>query len=316
MRIAFIIDPLHGIVARKDSTVELMRTAQQAGDELVVLYREGLSLYGDRLLISGDTARTRDDDSNWLSLTDKFTGSAEQLDMIFMRLEPPVDDGFRTCCALLAHAELAGVPVFNKPSSLVLRDEKLACLSHPRHIPRTMVSADLGVLREFASTLAGGYVVKPLGGMGGQGVFSFRPGDSNFVVALEVLGAGKRTLLVQEKLSAIAEGDRRVFVIGGKPAEVMLNRLPAAGSHRGNMAAGGKPVAMPLGDAEREVADAVAPDIAAAGIIFAGLDIIGGRLTEINITCPTGLRQVRDQLGVNLAAQVLDAAKKAAQERG
>ena len=150
-------------------------------------------------------------------------------------------------------------------------------------------------------------MVKPLDGMGSKGVFAFSKDDSNLKVTIELLLAAGHTVLVQERLAGIAHGDRRVFIIGGQTFPHMLNRVPSPGSHLGNMLAGGLPEAMPLGEAERCIGEVIGPELATAGIVFAGLDVIDGQLTEINVTCPTGLRTVRDQIGINVAEHVLTA---------
>ena len=315
VRIAFVIDAPASLKGSKDSSVEIMRAAAAAADEVIMVLRSGLDLGNDGLRICGRRIGLRASDELWFEDRGEFVARGSRIDLIFMRLEPPINDDFRHCCNLLGHAERAGIAVVNRPAALVSLEEKITPLAYGDLCPATLISADQDQLLSFANSLSNGCILKPLGGMGGEGIFAFAPGDSNLATALAVLGGNGRSLVVQERLAGIAEGDRRVFVIDGQPAPMMLNRLPRAGSHLGNMAAGGRPVATALGAAERRIAERVGPDLRAAGIVFAGLDVIGGKLTEINISCPTGLRQVRDQSDVDLASEVLAAAKLMATTR-
>lgn len=307
MQVVYLVDPPDGLNAKADSTVELVRAHARVGDQVFLTLRSGLYLRGDELHLLARPVQPTDDDAAWAELGAQTDRPASAYDLIALRLEPPVDSGYRLICQMLARARAAGVPVANDPGAVVLREEKLAALLHPELCPATLVSSDRNTLLDFSASLPDGCMLKPLNRMGGRGVFSFGAGDTNLPVAIDNALATGEPLLLQERLPAIRAGDRRVFVIDGKPYSHMLNRLPAPGSHLGNMAAGGQAQAMELGSEEKRIATAIGPQLKEAGIVFAGIDVIGGKLTEVNITCPTGLRTVRDQLALDPAATVVSA---------
>ena len=303
-----MIDPPGHLNASTDSTVELIRTNGLRGDEVYVVERDGVSLENHRLALRARQIHTSDDDGNWFELGEEVQLASDGgLDAIAIRLEPPVDHGYAKICQMVRIAIEHGIYVFNHPEAILGRDEKLSAFSFPDLIPRTIASNDRNKILEFVDSLAGGCMIKPVGGMGGQGVYSFDKGNTNITVAVDYILREGKTLIAQERLANISEGDRRVFVIDGKPYEKMLNRVPASGSHLGNMVAGGLPEVMDIGEKELEIANIVGPKLLEAGILFAGLDVIGGKLTEINITCPTGLRTVRDLANLRPALNILEA---------
>lgn len=305
MRVAYVMDPTGRLNAATDSTVELIRAHHRRGDEVIAVMRRGVSCGSFGLRLRGRQVIPSENDRKWCRLGERKEVHASELDGIALRLEPPVDAGFRNVCAMLEIAKAYDVRVANDPRSVAFLDEKVHSLFRPDLAPETMVGSNPEALAEFAAALESGAVVKPVGQMGGKGVFSFGPGDTNVRVAIALLLEGGGHVVVQERLAGIEDGDRRVFVIGGSPHRTMLNRVPAEGSHLGNMVAGGRPEAMDLGEDERRIAEAIGKDLLVAGIYFAGIDVIGGKLTEINITCPTGLRTVRDQTGESLADAVI-----------
>ena len=311
-KIGFLIDPPGRLDVRKDSSIELMRAAAAAGCQVVMFTTGGMRMENSGLLISGTRVRIPAGADDWLADAQDWSGCSRDLDAIMLRLEPPIDERFRIAAAMLAVAGEQGTPVLNDPQAVLVGEEKIAALLYPQFAPETMVSTSAAELGQFAARLPDGCVLKKLGGMGGQGVFAFAAGDSNLPAAIDHILQTGAAALVQRRLPDLAGGDRRVFVIDGKPAAVMLNRLPAAGSHLANMAAGGRPVAMPIHEREREIATAIGDDLKKAGVLFAGLDVIDGHLTEINISCPTGLVQVRQQLNVDLAATIVERALAAA----
>ena len=306
--IGFLIDPPGGLDRSKDSSIELMRAADAAGCEVVIFTCGQMHMKDSLLHIDGLRVQIASGSGCWLRDDRNWSGSSRDMDAIMLRLEPPIDERFRHACTLLAVAGRQQTPVFNDPQAVLIGEEKISALLYPQFSPPTMVSTSAIELIEFAGQLPDGCVVKKLGGMGGQGVFAFAAGDSNIAAAISHITQSGAAALVQQRLADIASGDRRVFVIDGQPAEVMLNRLPAPGCHLANMAAGGRPVAMPIQDREREIASALGADLKAAGILFAGLDVVDGHLTEINISCPTGLVQARQQLDVDLAARIIERA--------
>ena len=309
MRLLFIIDPLARLNPRKDSTVALMRAAARAGEQVFAAEIHQLAAAEPSgFAVAAAPLKIHQTAVSWYSASVCGEYVAADFDLVFMRKEPPVDARFAMATLLLE--KLAAItPVFNAPRALRERNEKLAILDFPQLIPPTIVSADVESLLAFHRRHRGA-VIKPLDGMGGRGVYVSPATDRNFRSVVQILGDdGREWLMAQKYLPAARAGDCRVFVINGTPAPWMLQRVPRADDHRGNMAAGGAPVAKPLSAAARVIARTVGPSLATAGVLFAGLDVIGGRLIEINITCPTGLCEVREQTGEDIAETVLAAAR-------
>ena len=301
MKLLFVIDPPANLNPQKDSTIALMRAAHRRGDTVFAVGVNALALIDGGAKFIAERFDISEEDESWFQRDAAKLLSAEFFDAVLMRLEPPINAAFMEATLFLDHVV---VPVFNAPRALRELNEKLAILRFPEWIPPTVVSADFQILSDFHRQ-HGGAVIKPLDGMGGRGVVVSPAGDKNLRALIELVGDGGRMLMAQQYLDEARAGDCRVFVINGKPADTMLVRIPRDDDHRGNMAAGGRPEARPLGKQEKIIADAIGPTLAAQGILFAGLDIIGGKLTEINITCPTGLKEVLGQSGKDLAEDIL-----------
>lgn len=309
MRLLFIIDSPARLNPRKDSTIALMRAAARDGEQVFAaeINRLGVDDNG-AFAVSATPLKIKASDLSWYEAGACGEYGAADFDLAFMRKEPPVDAPF-AMATLLLEKMAATTPVFNAPRALRERNEKLAILDFPKLIPPTLVSAEPAVLMAFQRRHRGA-VIKPLDGMGGRGVYVSPENDRNLRSVIQTLGDdGREWLMAQQYLPAARDGDQRVFVIEGEPAAWVLERVPRDDDHRGNMAAGGAPVVKPLDAAARAIAEAVGPALAAAGVLFAGLDVIGGRLTEINITCPTGLCEVRAQTGDDIAEVILAAAR-------
>ena len=289
-----------------DSTVELIRRHQARNDEVFVVFRDGLTMQEGELFLNACPITTFDDDANWHQLGEEEQIPASNLDMVAVRLEPPVDPSFRIICQMLIYAVRAGIPVFNDPAAILLREEKLGALTHSGLMPNTVVSTNRETLISFCAEQAKGCVIKPLDGMGGRGVFSFAQNDSNIQVAIDSTLAAGGTVMAQERLDVNAGGDCRVFIKAGKPCDLMIRRTPVENSHLANMASGGIAQVEKTGAKEREIVKAIGPTLLKEGVVFAGIDVIEGKLTEINITCTTGLRAVRSQTGTCIADEILD----------
>ena len=305
MRLLFVIDAPESLNPRKDSTVALMRAAARAKNDVFDAEISGLGAEKNGATVRARHVQISESDSDWRAVSDSQTLRGKDFDAVFMRVEPPVNSRYATALLLL---DALGAPVFNAPRALREQNEKLSILRFPQHIPPTAVSADISVLAEFHAQ-HGGAVLKPLDGMGGRGVYVSPKNDKNFHSVAEMLGGGRDLLMAQQYLPEARKGDARVFVVAGKPMPLMLLRAPPENDHRANLAAGGAARAVPLSAAAKTIAEAAGPALAEAGVLFAGLDVIGENLTEINITCPTGLREVRDQTGEDYAEIILDAAR-------
>ena len=306
MRLLFVIDEPETLNAKKDSSIALMRAAIARGDDVYTATIQSFVATGDGVGVLARRTQVCDGEP-WHKSGEEMLRGGEHFGAVMMRKEPPVNGAFVEATLLM---EKMQAPVYNSPRALREKNEKLAILDFPDLIPPTIVASDIETIAAFHAEHKGA-VLKPLDGMGGRGVLALGAGDLNVRAAASMLSGDEgRLIMAQQYIPEAKDGDRRVFVINGEPAEIMLARIPKPGDHRSNMAAGGTPEARPLGEAEAKVARAVAPALAADGVLFAGLDIIGGKLTEINITCPTGLQEVKTQTGKDLAADILAAVEK------
>lgn len=309
-RLGVVMDPIEGITPYKDTTLAMLLEAQRRGWEIRYLTLADLSLrdgipYGDGALLS-----VRDDNHDWFTLGERDEEMLTNLDVILMRKDPPVDGAYVYATQILDLAEKGGVMVVNRPAGLRDVQEKLAIANFPQCCTPTVVEMKADALKAFIS-VQGRAVLKPLHGMGGEAIFVVHAGDPNISVIIEQLSErGTRYVMAQRYLPEISEGDRRILVIDGTPAPFALARLPAAGESRGNLAAGGRGVASPLTDREHWIVEQVKPFLAQHGILFAGLDVIGGYLTEVNVTSPTCVREIDAQQGTNLAGLLFDAIER------
>jgi len=315
MKLLFVADPLAGFKIYKDSTYAMMREAARRGHGLFAMVAESLAWRDGRVMgrcqaitLTGGEPWFEADEHKWQDLAD--------FDAVLMRKDPPFDQGYLTATWLLEMAERQGAKVFNRPRALRDWNEKLAIARFPGFIAPTLVSNDAGLIRAFLAD-QGDMVVKPLNAMGGAGVFRLRPGDPNLGSILEtVTQYGRETVMAQRYLPAIVDGDKRVLVIDGEPVPYCLARIPAEGETRGNLAAGGTGVARPLTDRDREIARALGPALKNAGILLAGLDVIGDHLTEVNVTSPTCFQEITQQTGCEVAAMFVDALERKVKGEG
>jgi len=227
-------------------------------------------------------------------------------DAVVMRQDPPFDFEYITATWLLERAVAGGARVFNDPRSIRDHSEKIAITEFPQFMATTLIARDADEVQRFIDEI-GDAILKPLDGMGGSQIFRVRADDPNRNVILETLThEGTRTIMAQRYLPAILEGDKRVLIIGGEVVPYALARIPKAGETRGNLAAGGRAVAMALTTREREIAEHVAPILWARGLMVVGLDVIGGHLTEVNVTSPTCFVEIHAQAGFSVAALFVD----------
>lgn len=321
MRVLFVADPLEAFNPKKDSTLAMMREAARRGHAVWACEPRQLQWSAAAQGAQPVRAPCRhiellDSARPWFTQIEVVHCALRDFDAVLMRKDPPFDSEFFYATHLLEQAEREGARVFNRPRALRDHPEKLAILEWPQFIPDTLVSRDQAALREFARAHRD-VIVKPLDGMGGSGVFRLRDGadgspDANLGVALETLtDLGRRTIMAQAYLPQIAQGDKRVLLIGGEPVPYALARIPQHGETRGNLAAGGLGKAQPLHDSDLAIARALGPTLAARGLLLVGLDIIGTRLTEINVTSPTCFVEIHQQTGFDVAARMLDALEDA-----
>jgi glutathione synthase len=312
MHILFIADPLESFKIYKDTTFSMMREAQKRGHQVVacqmtdVRWQQGEAVSAQ----VRDITLTGQPDT-WFTQTGTRRANLKDFGAVIMRTDPPFDSEYFYATHLLSQAEREGAKVFNSPAALRNHPEKLAILEFPQFIAPTLVTRSEADIRAFHAQ-HGTIILKPLDGMGGTGIFKVGADGLNLGVIVETLNrGGAQTVMVQKFLAGIAQGDKRVLLIGGKPVPFCLARIPQGGEVRGNLAAGGKGVAQPISARDREIAEALGPILFARGLMLVGLDIIGESLTEINVTSPTCFQEITDQMGCDVAALFMDAVEKA-----
>jgi glutathione synthase len=309
MRLAFIVDPIEKLKPYKDSSIFMMREAARRGHEVWVfeareMFSSGMvSAFAKKLAVSTDNAA-------WFRIESTQTLALNALDAVLMRKDPPFDQEYLYATLLLSLAEQQGARVINRAGALRDYNEKLAILKFPGFAAPTVVSSSMDLLNAFVDEQRD-VIVKKLDGMGGTAIFRVRADDPNRNAILEVQTQyGTSTVMAQRYLPAILEGDKRVLVIDGQVIPHCLARIPKPGETRGNLAAGGKGVAQPISKRDREIAEALGPQLKADGLTIVGLDIIGDHLTEVNVTSPTCMVEIFEQTGTNAAAAVIDALER------
>jgi glutathione synthase len=310
-RLAVVMDPIEDINYTKDTTLALLLAAQRRGHELLYLTQADLYLRDGVARGRARPLTVQADPVNWFTFGDASDIALGGVDTILMRKDPPFDMEFVYTTYILERAAEAGALVVNRPQGLRDMNEKVYTAWFPELCAATLITRDMGAMAEFARE-HGRIVVKPLDGMGGRSIFVVDIRDKNMRVIFETLtDYGRRFAIVQRYLPEIVTGgDSRVLVIDGAPAPFALARMPSATDNRGNLAAGAKGVARPLNDRDRELAARIGPKLAERGMLFVGLDVIGGFITEINVTSPTGVREIDKQCGTDLSTLLIDAIDK------
>ncbi|MEL7023887.1 MAG: glutathione synthase [Pseudomonadota bacterium] len=310
LHIGIVMDPIEGISPAKDSTFAMMLDAQRRGYRLSMLQQGDLFLSEGRPMGHAHSVTITDSSSNWFS-----KGTAEimplgDFDAILMRKDPPFDMEFIYTTYLLDLAADHGALVVNRPQALRDLNEKMATAYFPQLTPPTLVTRSRSQLREFLAT-HGHIVVKPLDGMGGRSIFTLKQGDTNANVVFETLtDYESQFAMAQVYVPEITDGDKRILIVDGVPVPYMLARVPDAADGRGNLVMGATADARPLGRTEQAIAEQVGPWLKTHGVLFAGLDIIGDKLTEINVTSPTGIREIDKAFDLNIAGQLNDAIER------
>jgi glutathione synthase len=307
-RLAVVMDPIAGIQYAKDTSLAMLQSAQRRGYELWYLEQADLFLRDGVARGRARPLTVMADPGKWFTLGAPQDTPLGDFDVILMRKDPPFDMEFIYTTYILERAELAGALVVNRPQGLRDMNEKVYTAWFPELCAPTLVTRDMRAMAEFAQEFER-IVVKPLHGMGGRSIFVVDRHDKNLNVVFETLtDYGSRYAIAQKYLPEIVStGDSRVLVIDGQPAPYALARMPSATDNRGNLAAGAKGVVRPLNDRDRELVAAIGPKLAELGMLFVGLDVIGGCVTEINVTSPTGVREIDKQSGTDLTGLFMDA---------
>lgn len=313
MHLAFILDPLSSLKAYKDSSVAMMRAAQAAGHEVWAIEQPAIHWSQESGVCADAVPLTlSDDDHAYYTEGASESIALRDFDAIVMRKDPPFDIEYITTTWLLERAEAEGARVFNRPRALRDHSEKLALAEFAEFAVPTLVTREAKRLHAFIDTQHDA-ILKPLDGMGGSQIFRVRRDDPNRNVIVETLTQnGARTIMAQRYIPAIADGDKRILIVGGEVVPYCLARIPQAGETRGNLAAGGRGVARQLSVRDRQIAETLAPTLVARGLLLVGIDVIGDWLTEINVTSPTCMVEIHQQTGFDAAAMFIDALCKAA----
>jgi glutathione synthase len=307
-RLAVVMDPISDIHYAKDSTLAMLLAAQAQGFELVYLEQGDLSLRDGRAFGRGRALAVRPDPASWFTLGEPRLEPLGSLDCILMRKDPPFDTEYIYTTYILERAEAEGALVVNRSQGLRDMNEKVYTAWFPQCCAPTLVTRDMTDMHAFLRE-HGKVVCKPLHGMGGRSIFVIERGDKNANVVFETLTEyGRRFAIVQRYLPEIVEsGDSRVLLIDGEPVPYALARIPSAEDNRGNLAAGARGVGRPLTDRDRWLAGQIGPRLAERGMLFVGLDVIGGFVTEINVTSPTGIRELDKQFHTDIGARLIEA---------
>ena len=312
MKIACLADPLAGFKTYKDSTFAMMVEAVRRGHAIYAFEQSDMAL--DDNVVSANAARITltGDAHDWFRADLKHATPLNQFDAVIQRKDPPFDMEYVYGTYLLELAEMQGARVFNRPAAIRSHNEKLAIAQFSQFTAPTLVTSSESRLRVFHERHLD-IILKPLDGMGGAGVFRIKADGLNLGAIIETLtDNGRRTIMAQRFIPAIAKGDKRILVIGGKAAPFALARIPQAGEVRGNLAAGGTGVAQPLTARDRDIAEALGPLLARRGLLLVGLDVIGDFLTEVNVTSPTCFQEIMQQTGFDVAAMFMDALEQQA----
>jgi glutathione synthase len=310
-RLAVVMDPIGAISYAKDSTLAMLLAAQARGFELAYLEQRDLLLRDGVALGRLRALTVRADAASWFTLGEPSLAPLASIDCVLMRKDPPFDTEYIYTTYILERAEAAGVLVVNRPQGLRDMNEKVYTAAFPQCCPPTLVTRDMGEMAAFLRE-HGKIVVKPLHTMGGRSIFVLSLGDPNARVVFETLTEyGEHFAIAQRYLPEIAQtGDSRVLLVDGEPVPYALARIPSGEDHRGNLAAGARGLARPLNERDRWLAGQIGPTLAARGMLFVGLDVIGGFVTEINVTSPTGIREIDKQCGTSIGDQLIAAIER------
>lgn len=306
IKLAVIMDPIQSILPHKDSTLAMMLEAQRRKWQITYMQTSDLFLRGNEPRAYARGISVKDDHLSWYVLGDQKERSLLDFDLVLMRKDPPFNTEYIYTTYLLDLVAQAGVMVANRPDSLRNTNEKFSISWFPDCCPPFMVTSRHQDIISFLEN-HGDVVLKPLDGMGGASIFRLKHGDDNTNVIIETLtNQGTRHIMAQRYIPEISKGDKRILLIDGEPIPYALARIPKDGEMRGNLARGATGEAIPLTEREQFICQRLAPTLREMGLYFVGLDVIGDYLTEINVTCPTCIRELDAQCDLNISGKLLD----------
>lgn len=302
-----MMDPIESITPYKDSSLAMLLEAQRRDAEIHYFQQGDLKLLDGKAIGQSRRLNVRDDNEDWYEFGAVDSIDLGDLDVILMRKDPPFDMEYVYTTYILDRAEAAGALVVNRPQALRDINEKAYTAWFPECTPLTLITRSMDEMRAFLAE-NDRIVVKPLDGMGGKSIFVVQHGDKNANVIFETLtDFGQRYAMAQIHIPEISLGDKRILLIDGEAVPFALARIPPADDNRGNLVVGAKGVGQELSDVDRTICERVGPVLKEHGVIFAGIDVIGDYMTEVNVTSPTGIRELDTQFDLNIAGQLFDA---------
>ena len=313
LRIGFLIDPIETLIVGHDTSLAFMLECQRRGHEVHYFEQKDLGYRDGAVRAAARRVELKRSKGDHFRVVAEGSLELSTLDAIFLRKDPPVDVDYLHATQLV---ELANGPILvNDPAALRDANEKLYALHFPELVPRTLISRDVAALRAFFDELGGEMIVKPIDGFGGRGVLHLRTGDRNLNSLLELATAGGKSAIIgQQYLPASREGDKRILLVDGEPLGAMM-RVPQENDVRGNLAAGGRSEKSALTEREREICARLGPDLRRRGLYFVGIDVIGGYLTEVNVTSPTGIEEINAFEGISIERELLALVERKVVER-
>lgn len=311
LKLGVIMNPIATINPKKDSTLALLREAQARHYQIFYMEREHLAIQNHRVMGDMSLLTIKDKENDWFERsTTSQTLPLSSLDLLLMRQDPPFDMSYIYMTYLLELAQQQGTVVANNPRSVRDANEKLFIHWFPECIPETFVSSEIVKLKMFLNKEKD-IIIKPLGSMAGQSIFRVKKGDPNASVIMETLtGQNKNLVMAQRFIPEISLGDKRIILINGQAIPYALLRIPAADDFRGNIAMGATTKIQPLSKQDQFICNKVGPTLKEKGLYFVGIDVIGPYLTEINVTSPTGIREIEAKTKVKISAQLFEALEK------
>jgi glutathione synthase len=307
LTIGIVMDPIDSITPYKDSSLAMLLEAGRRGAEIHYFEQKDVSLVSGTALGQSTLLQVRDDNDDWYTLGERQEVALGDLDAILMRKDPPFDMEYVYTTYILERAQMAGTLIVNAPRALRDMNEKAYTAWFPALTPTTLITRSMEEMKAFLAEYEH-VVAKPLDGMGGRSIFVVRKGDKNANVVFETLtDYGSKFAMAQVYVPEIKAGDKRILLIDGEPVPHALARIPSDEDNRGNMVAGAAAVGQEMSKRDFEICEAVGPALREAGVVFAGIDVIGDYLTEVNVTSPTGIRELDKQFDINIAGRMFDA---------